>query len=172
MQMVEHQMIYSPERKKTTIVTWQHRAKNHLLQRYTVWWISNLLTLLTADLPASCPKWVLPSLFSCLPISAGFQLTLFFSNWVGLALHLSPPPPLRPVPGSSGSRQLPVFLSGTTMIFACLHRCRILSISNRSIEVVWVKNPHNHYICMVPHQDLCCRNLCNIGILEFSFCRN
>ncbi len=48
------------------------------------------------------------------PISAGFQLTLFLG--VRRAGPLIPPSVSRPVPGSSGSRQLPISLSGTIKV--------------------------------------------------------
>jgi hypothetical protein len=48
----------------------------------------NLLTLLATDPPASRPEWVPPCLYSCLPISAGSQLTLFFqTGWAWLCIR-------------------------------------------------------------------------------------
>jgi hypothetical protein len=72
MQMVEHQMIYSPERKKEQ---WSHM--NHL---YRIFDDSNLLTLLAADPSASRPEWVSLCLFSCLPHPCWVPTDSFLAN--------------------------------------------------------------------------------------------
>ncbi len=74
-QMVEHQMIYSPGRKNGKNVTWQTSWLTFL--RSSNIDSNNLLTLLAADPPSSCPEWVLLHFFSRFPISAGLLLTLF-----------------------------------------------------------------------------------------------
>jgi hypothetical protein len=75
MQMVEHQVIYSLERKKQ----WSHNEyyKWLLFKSYVKQW-QYLLSLLAADPPSSSPKWISLCLFSWFPlISSRFQLTLF-----------------------------------------------------------------------------------------------
>jgi hypothetical protein len=64
MQMVKHQMIYSPERKKT-IATQGHYEG--LLLYYVTAEVTNLLTLLAADLPTSRQEWILLCLLSWFP---------------------------------------------------------------------------------------------------------
>ncbi len=74
---------------------------------------NNLLTLLAADPPPSRPCWILLYLFSCFP---HLGLTLFpraGQTWPSTPFY-------RLAPGSSGSRQLSVFLSGTFMFFVTL----------------------------------------------------
>ncbi len=64
MQMVEHQMIFSSERKKQ----WSHNEySKSLILSYPIININNLLTLLAADPPSSQPEWVLLHFFSCFP---------------------------------------------------------------------------------------------------------
>ncbi len=107
MQIVEHQMIYSPARKKYS---------HTMMYGY-----ESLITLIYSELIIFSLCWPLillhyvPNGFHhvychVFPISAGFQLTL--SPKQG-GPGPAPAPFCRPVPGSSGSRQLPVFLSGT-----------------------------------------------------------
>ncbi len=62
--MVVHQMIYSPEIKK-------HQSHNKYYESLLLGYLgvngNNLLTLLAADPPSSCPEWVLLHFFSCFP---------------------------------------------------------------------------------------------------------
>ncbi len=93
--MVEHQMIYSPKRKKQ----WLHNEYyESLLWGYPVINAYNLFTLLAADPPSSRSESVPLHFFSCFPISAGFQLNLF--PRVGRAK------PLIPLCLQTGSREL------------------------------------------------------------------
>jgi hypothetical protein len=61
--MVEHQMIYSPERKK------QLSLMKYILLVTSLEYLvnngNNLLTLLAADPPSSCPEWAPLCPFSC-----------------------------------------------------------------------------------------------------------
>ncbi len=108
--MVEHQMIYSPERKKKS----HNKCQEPLLSDHSVTKGNNLLTLLAADPPSSRLDWVLHCLLSCFSYLCWVPTDFFHQSRVGQA----PLPPFscRPVPRSSGSRQLPVFLLGTPRI--------------------------------------------------------
>jgi hypothetical protein len=62
--MVGHQMIYSPERKKTMVYNEHYDS---FLLRSSVIDNNNLLTLLAADPSSSGPEWVLLHFLSCFP---------------------------------------------------------------------------------------------------------
>jgi hypothetical protein len=105
--MVEHQMIYSPERKKNNgYIT---NTTSHSFEA---------IQLLMVIIFSLCWPLILlhhvqngfSSTYHVFPISAGFQLTLFLG--VRRAGSLSPSAH-RPVPGSRGSRQKPISLWGT-----------------------------------------------------------
>jgi hypothetical protein len=77
--------------------SWKKKNDSHIMIQIMnhlyndMWWMnSNLLTLLTADPPASCPKWVPLCLFSCLPHLCWVPTDSSLYNWAGPALHLLP----------------------------------------------------------------------------------
>jgi hypothetical protein len=73
---------------------------------------NNLLTLLATDPPSSYREWVPLYLFSCFPHLCWVPADSIPQSRAVLAPY---PPPRRPVPRSSGSRQLPALLSGTVV---------------------------------------------------------
>jgi hypothetical protein len=85
--MVEHQMVFSPERKKQ----WSHNEYSEpLILSYLIINIKNLLTLLAADPPSSCPEWLLLHFSSCFPYLCLFPTNSSSQSKVGRAPH----PPL------------------------------------------------------------------------------
>ncbi len=137
MQMVEHQMIYSPKREKK-----QGHIKIELWITYT-WYLmnSNLLTLSATDPPASRPKWVPPCIFSCLPYPCWVPTNPFLSNWVGLALHL--PPSTDQFQGAVFScRAQRQHCNGDEKIFVCVKRwLAILTCQFPPLIFLHVRNP-------------------------------
>ncbi len=106
MQIVEHQMICSPERKKQ----WsQNKCYESLLLHYPVINGNNLLTLLAALPPSSRPECVVLHFFSCFPHLCWVP-TDFFPQRIA-ARALTPHPFCGPVPKSSGS----TFLCGAQL---------------------------------------------------------
>ncbi len=119
MQMVEHQMIYSPERKNNGHTT---STKSHFFLNHSVTNGNDLLTLLAIDPPSSHPEWVLLYLFSCFPHLCWVPTDSFPQGRVGQAPH----PPLF----QAGCRKL--WIQATARCFVrhssnYLCTCRILS---------------------------------------------
>jgi hypothetical protein len=109
LQMVEHQMISSPKRKNSghitnTISHFFNDVRLTMVAIFSLCWLLILLNHVQNGFSSISSH--------VFPIPAGFQLTLFPRvRWAGP----STPSCCRLVPGSSGSRQLPVFLSGTLL---------------------------------------------------------
>ncbi len=82
---VEHQMIYSPERKKThnvyTVSITSHSF--YVIQLL----IATIFTLLAADPPSSHPEWVLPNLSSFFPHLCWAPTDSFSWSEAGRAPH-------------------------------------------------------------------------------------
>jgi hypothetical protein len=108
--MVEHQVIYSPERKNNNYIRILRVASFELFINTKKITISSLCWLLI--LLHHVQNGFLFASSHGFPFSAGFKLTLFTrTGWPGPFS----PPSCKPVPGSSGSRQLPASLWGTFM---------------------------------------------------------
>jgi hypothetical protein len=71
MQMVEQQMIYSPERKK------QLQSHNEYYKSPNLGYLVKNGNNLPTGSPSSRSEWVLLYLLTYFPIFAGFQLTVF-----------------------------------------------------------------------------------------------
>jgi hypothetical protein len=80
MQMVEHQMIYSPERKKTRVTAGHY---NHFFLYYVPPEATNLLTLLATDPPSSHPEWILLYLLSWFPHLCWVSTDSYHQDWAG-----------------------------------------------------------------------------------------
>jgi hypothetical protein len=110
--MNEHQMIHSLKRKNNDYI--------RILQVTSLELFSNRITIFSLFWPLILLHHIRNGFLLAsshgTPISAGFQLTTdsFYWDWAGQALLL--PLPASRVPGSSGSKQLPASLLGTTII--------------------------------------------------------
>ncbi len=103
-------MIYSPERKHNShTMLYDHESVITMICDELIIF-SRLWPLILLH---HVPNGFLPIYCYVSPISVGFQLTFFFQTGRAWPCIRSP---CRPVPGSSGSRQLPIFCQVTKIV--------------------------------------------------------